>query len=186
VLIFTQITHRLWRGLLATILTSLIVLAVGLMTLHFHGERLLSVETASMVPTFRPGDALIVAPALPKALHIGDVISYISLRDPRVIISHRLIRIDATNGQLVTAGDSLHTDDPPFSTTAVIGRVTAIMPHFGEILNTLRKPSVMVFVVCMPAVIFLYTEFLRLVHFFKRPMYRIHGYQPPSSDRLKL
>jgi signal peptidase I len=180
------IIRGLQCGLLAIPLASLITLTTGLMVLHVRGEKLLSVQTASMVPTFRPGDALIVAPVSAKALHVGEVISYASPLDPRVVISHRLVRIETKPDRLTTAGDSLRVDDPTFSSAALAGKVVAIVPRLGTILNILRRPLVLALAVCIPAGIFLYAEYLRLLHFFMRPMYRIHGYRRPSSDRLKL
>lgn len=54
------------RYVLALAVTLVIGGTFGLVIMRLHGERLLSVQTASMAPTFRPGDALIVVPAKVK------------------------------------------------------------------------------------------------------------------------
>ena len=105
-----------------TTLTLPIAGAVGLIILHARGERLLSVQTASMVPTFRPGDAILIQPVSPSSLRPGDIVSYRSPLNPHLFISHRLVRIDRQTGQLITAGDALHTPDQPFSQLQVVGR----------------------------------------------------------------
>ena len=164
-------------SLMVVALTSLIVLTAELLILHERGEKLLSVQTASMVPTFRPGDALIVAPAAWQSLRVGEVISYASPRDPQVIISHRLVKMDKAKSLLTTAGDARQTPDPVFPATAVIGRVVAIAPGLGNLLNMLRIPWVMILVVFVPSAVLLYAELVRLMKYITKPLYQIRGYK---------
>jgi signal peptidase I len=160
------------RGLIAIMLTLLLAAAVGLAGLHARGELALSVQTASMVPTFRPGDAIIVVPANAGQLKIGQVISYRSPRDPRVIISHRLISRTAS-GQLITAGDALHTADLAISPDQVVGQVTALAPGLGKILDFLHRPLGLLLAVYCPALGLAALEIRRLLTHYRRVHYRV-------------
>jgi signal peptidase len=172
-------SHQFVRLVLITMLTLPIAGAAGLIILHARGERLLSVQTASMVPTFHPGDAIVVQPVLPSSLRPGDIVSYRSPRDPKVVISHRLVEIDRT-GQLITAGDALRSPDEPFSPLRVVGRATAVAPGLGTVLNVLRRPLSLVVLVYLPATLIIGAEATRLSRHYRRPEYLLdyrHGTQ---------
>jgi signal peptidase len=170
--------HQFIRLALITMLTLPIAGAVGLIILHARGERLLSVQTASMVPTFRPGDAIIVQPVSPSSLRAGDIVSYRSPRDPGVVISHRLIEVNQPAGRLVTAGDALHTPDQPFLPLLVVGRATAVAPGLGTVLDAPPRPLGLVIMVYLPAALVIGAEALRLSRHYRRPAYLLdyrHG-----------
>ena len=158
-------------GFLATILLLPIAGAVGLATIHFQGHKLLSVQTASMLPAIQPGDALIVSPIQPGQLRLGDVISYHDSRDPNVIISHRLISIDPKTSWLTTAGDALHTPDPSFPPNLLIGQATAIAPRLGLILGALHHPIGLILTIYIPATLIVTAEVNHLAHTYARPSY---------------
>ncbi len=166
-----QVVHG-WFMLLIVVLTAGIV---GLLLLPHEGEHLLAVQTASMVPAFRPGDALIVAPVKVWQLHIGDIISYRSPQNAKVIITHRLMDIDVHKGQLTTAGDALHSADPPFSSALLVGRATALIPGLGRILDILHRPLGLIFIVYLPATFVLLAEAGRLNRQYQRPYYRLNS-----------
>lgn len=163
-------------GLAATMLTSLLVMTAG-MLLHTRGERLLSVESASMVPTFWPGDALVVAPASISNLRVGEVVSYRSADNPRLVVSNRLVQVDVQHGLLTTTGDARRTSDPAFPAAALVGRVVATSPHAGFALDALRKPALTALVVGLPAATIPYGEITRLTNHFSRPAYSARGYR---------
>ena len=159
------------RKLLAIAIILPIAGAAGLAVIHAQGHQLLSVQTASMVPTFRPGDALIVAPVSVRYLRPGDVISYHSPRDPAVIVSHRLVSIDRQAGLLTTSGDALQTQDPAFPPDQVAGRVMAVAPRLGLVLDTLRRPLALVLAVYLPAGLVVAAEVHRLARVYADPLY---------------
>lgn len=155
-----------------TAMTLLIAVAAGLIWLHAHGQHLLSVQSASMVPTFQRGDALVVEPVQPGQLRAGDIISYRSNLDPSVIISHRLTKIDHA-GRLTTAGDALGAPDPPITPAQVIGRATAVAPKLGRLTDWLRKPLGLVLAVYLPALVVVASEIRRLIKHQDEPTYRL-------------
>lgn len=130
-----------------------------------------SVQTASMVPAFRPGDALVVAPVLPRDLRLGEIVSYRNPRNPNVTITHRLVAINKRTGWLTTAGDAYRSPDPSFPPGLLAGRATAIAPGLGVVLNTLRRPIGLALVIYSPAAFIVAVEVRRLSSAYARPFY---------------
>ncbi|HTB48601.1 MAG TPA: signal peptidase I [Verrucomicrobiae bacterium] len=176
---YTRMVSFAARSAVLTLVVLLIAVAASLLTLRAHGEQLLSVQTGSMVPTFRPGDAVLVEPIAPHDLQAGDIISYQSLRDPSLIISHRLIRIDRSTGWLTTQGDALKTADPTFPPRLVIGRVTAVAPRLGFMLDVLRRPLGLLVLIYLPALLVIAAEAKRFVSHYNRVHYRLAGQERP-------
>jgi signal peptidase I len=146
--------------------------AAGMLILAGRHERLLSVQTASMLPAFQPGDAVLIRLVAPSRLQPGDIVSYRSAQDPRTIISHRLIRVDRA-GRLITAGDAVTNPDPAFSPTQLVGRVTAVAPGLGRLLDMLRYPFSLVLIVYLPAASIIAAEVRRLACIYARPFYSV-------------
>ncbi|MDB5170620.1 MAG: putative Peptidase signal peptidase [Candidatus Saccharibacteria bacterium] len=155
----------------------LLAAAVGLVSLHLRGQHLMSVQSASMAPIFGPGDALVVEPISAAQLHVGDIVSYQSPRDPAVIISHRLIAISKQTGFLTTAGDRLHAPDRPFPPGRVIGRAVAVAPALGSVMNFARSPLGLAVLVYVPALSVLISEARHLIRISQRPTYRLTMYR---------
>jgi signal peptidase I len=139
--------------------------------MRLQGYRLLSVQTASMLPAIRPGDAVLVRRTKANQLQPGQVISYTSPRNHAVVISHRLVAIDQRTGWLTTQGDALHTLDPSFPPDLVVGQVTALAPGLGRLLSGLRRPLGLALAVYLPAALIIGTEAVRLGRTYARPFY---------------
>lgn len=159
------------RGLTAIMVTLPIAAAAGLVLLHASGYRLLGVQTGSMMPAIRPGDALVIRVVSSGKLYVGDIISYRNPRDPAMTISHRLLAIDRRTGWLTTAGDTLRAPDPAFPPDLVIGRAAAIAPRLGLVLDTLRRPLGLGLAVYLPAILIVMSEANRLARAYARPFY---------------
>jgi signal peptidase len=104
------------------------------------GYRLAAVESGSMVPTFRIGDAVITKRVTPETLKVGDIISFASPEKQGVVISHRLRAINKSEGLLVTRGDHLSKSDTPISKRAVRGKIIAVVPWLGYAVDASHKP----------------------------------------------
>ncbi len=124
-----------------------------------------------MIPTFRPGDALLVVPVTASQLKIGDVVSYHNPRQPTEVISHRLISINQTTGWLKTAGDALQAPDPPFPPQLILGRAMAVAPKLGLVLDALRSPTGLILAAYLPAAVLIVTEVRQLARIYARPIY---------------
>ncbi len=154
-------------------LTLLIATAVGAVALRLWGGQLLSVQTASMVPTIAPKDAVLIRRITDTDLRTGDIISYRDPISPRVVITHRLIAVNRDSGQLTTAGDALRTSDPSFPSGQVIGKAVALAPKLGFVIDALRRPEGLIFAIYLPAVIVLVAESIQLARAYARPIYSV-------------
>lgn len=165
--------HSLARALLIGYVCLVIAAAAVIAGLWKLGHlRLLSVQTDSMAPVYRPGDALLVGPA--SELRPGEIVSYMSPTNPGVIISHRLVSVD---NLLVTKGDNLPKPDVAFSETLVVGRAAASLPRLGYVLDFLHKPIGVALSVYLPASALVIAEIRRLSRYFGRGYYRLFGFR---------
>lgn len=104
-----------------------------------HGYRLYVVHTGSMVPTLRPGYAIIDGPA-PRALHPGEMITFRYNSGPDRVITHRLVSDNA--GVIRTKGDANKSPDPwKLSASQVAGTPVMVLPALGYLLVYLRQPT---------------------------------------------
>jgi len=167
---------KLARSVLAAIIALTIVALAGAILMDLQGYKLLSVQTDSMLPAIRPGDALIIAPAHYK-VKPGDVVSYHSPKNPKVIITHRLISADAKTRQLKTQGDKLQRPDPAFSSELLSGKAIAIAPKLGLAIDLLFRPIFLIALIYLPAVLLLSAEVGKFTKLINTPMYRLPGYE---------
>jgi len=133
---------------------------------HLYNLRLLSVQTASMQPTFRPGDALIMRASSHAALLPGMVVSYRSSRNPNELITHRVVQVSASSFQ--TKGDALTSPDPVVRKSLTMGRVVAILPGFGKLLGWLSSWLGLVATIYIPVTILIAQEIGRLQQHYRR------------------
>jgi len=167
----------IWRSVLLSSALGLAALAIGFLLLASQHNRLLSVASNSMRPAFRAGDMLVVRPVAPSQLRVGDIVSYRSLANPKIIISHRVVRIARSSDRLITAGDNLPSNDPAIASNRVIGRAWAMAPGLGRLLATIRRPAGLVLFVYVPATLILMGEIWQAGRAYARPVYsaRLEG-----------
>ncbi len=142
------------------------------------GDRLLSAQTGSMVPFINPGDAVLVRSVSLQKLRVGDVISYRSPADGRVVVSHRLARVDYQTGRLVTKGDALVREDLPFPASRLIGVVYKVTPRLGAELDWLHSPIGLILAIYTPAAFVMVYEVKRLSkRYDHQHVYRHYSYR---------
>jgi signal peptidase len=150
----------------STVCVGAAVLACMLLALTVVGSRLkgyelLAVQSDSMRPLMSKGTAVLVdtRDASPR---LGDVVSYQSPEDPRVIITHRVIGADYKRGIISTKGDATALTDSPVPAWNVIGTVHGVLPGLGFALDALKHPLGLIAVVYLPAVGIIVAEVRRL------------------------
>src|SRR5215471_6307019 len=120
--------------------------ALGLGVLPRLGEyRTLTVLSSSMVPTFRPGDIVVVRPEPMRDLRVGQVITYQVPVGARQVETHRVAKIVRGLGSdhpvIQTKGDANTGLDPwtaQLEGTAV-WRLEAVIPKAGYAVSALRN-----------------------------------------------
>jgi len=130
-----------------------------------------------MEPQFSRGDAVVTKEVRLASLRVGDVISYRSPADSRVIVSHRLVAVDYVTGKLITKGDAVAVQDIAFPVSKVVGKVNRVLPGMGAPLDWLHTTTGLVVAVYAPAAAVLIYEAKRLSKRYTRPYYTLYGYR---------
>jgi signal peptidase len=141
------------------LMAAAVAAAVGLAVLPRLGlYRSLTVLSASMVPTFRPGDMVVVRPEPIRRLRVGDVITYQVPVGARQVETHRVVEIVSGRGTdhpvIRTKGDANTGVDPWLAQLngPTVWRLTAVVPKAGYAINALRSPAFHLFsVILVPA-----------------------------------
>jgi len=111
---------------------------------HLGMYRTLTALTASMKPTFSPGDVVVVRPEPIQDLKVGQVISYRVPVGVHQVETHRVVKIlrgaGTTTPVIQTKGDNNTVTDPwtaQLNGTTVY-RLVAVVPKAGYAINFMR------------------------------------------------
>jgi signal peptidase len=145
-----------WAGTLAAV-----VAALGLGVLpHLGVYRTLTVLSASMKPTFSPGDVVIVRPEPIQRLRVGQVISYAVPVGVHQVETHRVVAIlrgqGTTTPVVQTKGDNNSVVDPWTAQLngSTVWRLEAVVPKVGYAINLMRGRTFHLFsVILIPALL---------------------------------
>lgn len=119
--------------------------AIGLGVLpHLGMYRTLTVLSASMKPTFSPGDVVVVRPEPMQSLRVGQVISYAVPVGVHQVETHRVVKIirgkGTTSPVIQTKGDNNTVVDPWTAQLSgdTVYRLQAVVPKAGYVINAMR------------------------------------------------
>jgi signal peptidase I len=133
-----------------------IVAALGLGVLpHLGLYRTLTVLSASMEPTFSPGDVVVVRPEPIQQLRVGQVISYSVPVGAHQVETHRVVAILRGQGTrtpvIQTKGDNNTVVDPWTAQLngSTVWRLQAVVPKAGYAINLMRSRTVHLFSVIL-------------------------------------
>lgn len=132
-----EVASALLNGISLGIL--LLVLALGAITIAVPaavGGMPLSVLTGSMRPTYPPGTLVVIKPAAPEEIGIGDVITFQIESGKPAVATHRVIARSTDSGagevRFTTQGDANTAPDPEQVRPAQIrGKVWYAIPYLG-------------------------------------------------------
>ncbi len=108
---------------------------------YLFGYRTLTVLSGSMVPTFRPGDVIVVREASPLDAHPGDIVTF---RDPLAggeLVSHRVqsMQVVGSNVQFVTKGDANSgVENWTIASDGTLGIAAYKVPRIGYALSWVK------------------------------------------------
>lgn len=123
--------------LLALIVGALVTLTV---VPRAVGGAALTVLTGSMTPEIAVGSVIIVRPADPGTLKVGDVVTYQKEPGKPAYVTHRIVKVhqDTHPVTLTTKGDANRSVDlDPIPVTAVRGKVLFDVPYLGTVKNAI-------------------------------------------------
>jgi signal peptidase I len=173
------VVRRSRKHNLLAVMAMLVLLTVslsGILLWRVQSVQLMSVESTSMSPAIKRGDALILRATPPSKLKVGDVVSYRSSANQAVIITHRIVRLEPTWKLIITRADSASRDDQPVAESQVVGRMSTRLDHMGYVVDFLRTPQGLAASVYLPALLIIILEFQRLTRAYQKPTYRLSGY----------
>jgi len=152
-------TIRVLADLVDILVIAVIAIALGGVVLGrvlpALGHPVFVVGGPSMSPVMGLGDAIVLEQVEPARLAVGDVVS-LRTGPARAVYTHRIIRIAERDGQIwiETKGDANELADPSISpASAVIGRVSGVVPVVGYLLALLSVPVGVVFVLATGALL---------------------------------
>ena len=125
--------------LIALILVVLSALVVARVIPAVTGAPAFVVGGGSMEPTIALGSVVVETPAAASTLAIGDVVS-LKVGPKQAVFTHRITRLVSREGALwlETQGDANREPDPSIvPATAVLGRVSVVVPWLGYVIQLL-------------------------------------------------
>lgn len=154
--------------------------AILLMNWSLLGYKTLSVPTGSMRPTITPGSLVLVHRVPSSSLKVGDIITYINPLDPKLTISHRIVKTYLVSGKVrafVTKGDANKFDDVPITSGSILGQVTWHVSNVGGWLLDIKKPIIILPILYVAAGLLMIEEATELSQYLKSLQpYRLRGF----------
>ena len=165
-----------WGGCTAGVL-AVVMIAVAFAVMGFS---LMIVLSGSMEPVMMPGDVVVVAPVDPDSVAPGDIVSFwrhTSEKD--IIVTHRVIGIDAEGGTFVTKGDNNNVaDNVLLEKDDVIGKAVFLIPYLGY--TTEMRKEIILFCLVLPSL------FLIVGEVRNGASGPLTGYKQERMDRTKM
>lgn len=124
-----------WILLIAVSLLAIVVIVVPLVS----GAKPYTVLTGSMEPLYPPGTLVVVKPAEPAEINLGDVITYQLESGKPDVVTHRVVGVGAAadgTPLFTTRGDANDGDDPdPVRPVQIVGELWYSVPYIGWVNN---------------------------------------------------
>ncbi len=137
--------RTVWVFLQRALLAIGVLMLLGLAVLPRLGlYRTATVLTASMRPTFSPGDMVVTVPEPTSSVRVGQAISYRVPVGEHQIETHRVVKIlqgqGTSNPVIQTRGDANQANDPWTARLqgATAWRQVAVIPKLGYVVSALR------------------------------------------------
>lgn len=145
----------------------------------------LAVSSGSMLPTLNVGDLIIVQKIDPSLINAdplrGDILVY---KRGNELIVHRAVKIELRKDgyYITTRGDNTNSDDPPWPSTSLVGKVVARIPYVGNLPLFLHSGRNMYIVF----LIFLVILVILMLPFSSHGEKPTEGEQPPEERKPRM
>ena len=141
--VISAVSNIMFWVLIVTILVSAVLFANSdSKDKSIFGYRYYNVLTPSMTPTIPVGSAVFVKMMEPSELVKGDIITYSTSTDGKIVVTHRIeeVILDDVGLRFITKGDANNvTDLNPVFAEKVIGKVSLWIPYLGSILVYMQE-----------------------------------------------
>jgi signal peptidase len=125
------------------------------------------VRTGSMEPAIPVGSIVVIKPADPDTLKVGDIICFKIESESSTTVTHRIFNI--TDKGFITKGDA--NEDPDqwiVKKENVIGKVIAVIPLLGYLGYFVRTPVGFILLIIIPATIIIIMEIRNIIKELKK------------------
>lgn len=134
---------------------------------NIAGYELLTVLSGSMEPGIMTGSVIAVKPVVKKEnMQVGDVITYQSLDNAEVLITHRIIEVQNHSGNVsyLTKGDNNDAPDAsPIPASHVVAHYQNIMiPYIGYILSFSKTTWGIILMMIVPGAILVISQMINV------------------------
>lgn len=160
-----SLVHYIGLGLSAGLLAFVALVAALVVVIPAaSGSTPYTILTTSMEPGMPPGTLIIVKPADPQTIQVGDVVTYQIASNKPEVITHRVIQIiDSTSGadrRFVTQGDNNGSPDGEIKAVQIRGIVWYAVPYVGYINNLVNGDSRSVIIPIIAVALFGYAGWM--------------------------
>ncbi|MFA6519001.1 MAG: signal peptidase I [Candidatus Shapirobacteria bacterium] len=145
---------------LSIVIWFLVCLLTGVTGRELVGKiRIDIISSGSMEPTIRDGSVVVI---VPKAEYKkGEIISFwAKTENGAQIITHRVDRIGGN--VYVTRGDMNKAVDEPVEPRLVIGKVVAIIPWIGNLIEIVKSRTVIKIMIILPSGLIIINELIKI------------------------
>ena len=142
-----------WLSRIIILISSLSALWLGYQRIQgkplptLFGWSVANVLTGSMEPNIPAGSLILVKAN--QEYSSGDVVAYKHAEGMTVV--HRIVAID--DNTAITKGDNNNIADAPIAVSNILGKVEKIIPGAGKVVQVLKQPEVIIFLVAIIAII---------------------------------
>lgn len=142
--------RRVLRNIVAILIS---LLGLFVLVMLCCGAKGFAVQSDSMAPHFKRGDAVFVRPVAFEKLAVGDIISA-HFPDGSGVFTHRITAVDADKREVCTRGDHTLSDDPSTTKASdIIGKLWFTVPYGGYLSIALENRTLIY--ICLGAAIVL-------------------------------
>ncbi|KRE51289.1 signal peptidase I SipW [Paenibacillus sp. Soil522] len=159
------------NGTITTILVIALVLALFfVITSKLNGGKpkiagyeIMTVLSGSMEPGIHTGSIIAIKPDIDKnGLAEGDVITYRSLENPNMLITHRILEVQKSGNevQYLTKGDANDVEDPkPIPASYIVGQYAGFtVPYFGFISDFMKSKVGIIALMIIPGLLLVLSQ----------------------------
>ncbi|HXH22858.1 MAG TPA: signal peptidase I [Dehalococcoidia bacterium] len=153
-----------WGSSAALVLVLCAVVAV-MLTPHLLGWRYGILRSGSMSPDMPAGAAIVVAPVRMSDVRPGDVITFRSVMNKDLLITHRVVEVTEYDGRPAyrTKGDANEEPDAAIVTpNRIVGRVVFALPYVGHVVQQLRTTTGFILLMVLPTLLIVAIELREL------------------------
>jgi signal peptidase len=136
---------------------------------NVFGVQIMAVLSGSMEPKIQTGSIIGVKPVNPDqkdSFKPGDVITFKSVDDANILITHRIVEVkkEGTTTEYVTRGDNNDAADPtPVPSTNVIAKyVNITIPYLGFFLDWVKTKMGIACILIIPGILMILSSMYSL------------------------